>query len=75
MPAGKEHRAAGHAHRAVMRAHDIGVGKSDALGHETIHVGRDYLVIPQGVDGVEPLIIREQDEDVWLLRRTWCNLC
>ena len=60
-------------HGPDRRAHAVGVAKDKAGLGEPIEVRRLNGRVTQGVDGVGPLIVGEQEEDVGLLRRIGCR--
>ena len=59
-----QHGPAGHAHRTAGAARDVGMGEGDAIRHQPVDVGRDDLVIAQGVDRVEALVVGEEEDNV-----------
>ncbi len=63
-PAGHEHRARGHAYRPVHRTHAVGPAEYRALAHQPVEVRRANMRVAQSRDGVRPLVIAEEDQDV-----------
>src|SRR5262249_8117929 len=51
------------------RAHDEGVGEGDPSADELVEVRRRHLLVAQGRDRVEALVVAEQHQHVGLLRR------
>jgi len=64
---GHEHGAAGHTDGAAHGTHDVGVGEGRAISDEHVHVRCFDLGIAEGRDGVESLIVGEEEEDIGLL--------
>ena len=62
--AGVQHGAAGDADRAAPGTHVVGVGEEGALSDQSIQVGGVDLTIAGGADGVEALVVGEQEEDI-----------
>jgi hypothetical protein len=59
-----QHRAAGHADCAARAAHNVGVSERRAAGDQAVHHRRDELGVSEGANGVEALVIREEENDV-----------
>lgn len=61
---GVEHGPAGHADRARSPAWDVGVLEGRASGRQLVEIGRLDPRIAQRADGVEALVVGEEEENV-----------
>ena len=59
--AGVEHGAAGHTNGTAAAAGDVGVSEGGTAGDKLVHVGSVDVGITQSVDGVETLVIGEEE--------------
>jgi len=64
---GHEHGPAWHANGATHGSHDVSVGEGRAMSDELVHVRGFDLGVAQGCDGVESLIVGEEEEEIGLL--------
>ena len=62
--AGHQHGAARHAHRRHGAAHDVGTGEGGARAHQPVQVGRVDVGVAERADGVEALVVGEEEQDV-----------
>ena len=61
----QQHGAAGSAYCPVIGADHMGIGKADSHADEPVHIWCVDLIVPQGMDGVPSLVIREEDYDIF----------
>ena len=63
--AGHEHGPRRHADGAAGAAHDVGAAEHGAGLREPVELRRADVVVAERVDRVEPLVVAEQEEDIW----------
>jgi len=69
----EEHGAAGDADRRTPRTHVLRMGEGGSAGHQTVEIRRLHHAIAEGVQGLETIIVGEEEEDVGPTRRRRIN--
>jgi len=62
--AAHQHPAAGHAHRAGCRAHDVRLGEGRAVCHHLVKGRRRHLFHAQTIDGGKAMVISNHQQDI-----------
>jgi hypothetical protein len=62
--AAHQHRPAGHADGAAVAAEDVVAPEAEPARDEAVEVWGADVRIAVGTDGVGPLVVREQEQDV-----------